>query len=81
MTRTQLRLKIGELILESNNMIWEKLEKLLKSGAIDLDAWEDNYVLPKLIMCAMAKEMQSQWKPLSNVKSHNNEIENFYAMM
>ena len=81
MTRTQLRLKIGELILESNNMIWEKLEKLLKSGAIDLDSWEDDYRLPKHIMCAMGREISFQWKPLSDDKKAKKQIDQFYNMM
>ena len=79
MTKQQLRQKFNELIRENNKMLREKLEKLLKSGAIDLNNWEDNYVLPKLVMCAMGKEISFQWKPLS--KDHKNEIENFYNMM
>lgn len=81
MTKKQLRKKMNELIRENNKMIKEKLEKLLKSGAIDLPFYEDNYLLPKLIMCAMAKETAFQFKPLSNQKEHQKDIENFYTMM
>ena len=81
MTRKQLKTKFNELLKENNKMVKEKLEKLLKSGAIDLPSWEDNYTLPKLIMCAMAKEMLHQWKPLSDKKMRSREIDNFYAMM
>lgn len=63
MTKTQLKRKVKELIKENNKMIEEKLEKLLKSGAINLPDYEDNYVLPKIFMCAIGKEMQFQWKP------------------
>ena len=81
MTRKELRKKFNELIKENNKMMKEKLEKLLKSGAIDMDPWEDDYVLPKMIMCAMAKEMHHQWKPLTNTKSREREINNFFTMM
>ena len=81
MTKQQLRQKTNELIRESNKMMREKLEKLLKSGAIELSAYSDDYVLPKLIMCAMSKELMHQWKPLSNQKERMREIDNFYAIM
>ena len=81
MTKKQLRKMFNGLIRENNEMMKAKLEKLLKSGAVDLPSWENNYVLPKLIMCAMSKEMYHQWKPLSDPKRWEREIKNFYHMM
>jgi len=79
MTKERLRGKFNKLIRENNKMMTEKFEKLLKSGAIDFAAWDDDFVLPKLIMTAMGKEMINQWRPFD--KRWSKEIENFYIMM
>jgi len=81
MTKRQLRKKFNEVIRENNKMIKEKFERLLKSGAIDLDSWQDDFRLPKLIMCAMGKETQHQWKPLYDHCRMMREVNNFYNMM
>ena len=81
MTKSELLKKFKELKKENNKMIDEKLEKLLKSGAINLPDWNQDFVLAKLIMCAMGKEMQHQWKPLHDSKKMMREVNNFYAMM
>jgi hypothetical protein len=62
-TREQFLEKVGELLPDLNTFIMEKAEKALKSGALDLEKYEDNYLLPKIFMYAMGKEIKDQYKP------------------
>ena len=66
MTKTQLKKKIKELIKQSNKSMIKNLDKIINSGAIDLTQYENNYILPKICICALFKEERFQYKPLSN---------------
>jgi hypothetical protein len=39
--------------------------KILLSGAIDLEAYENDYRLPKIVLCSALKEASFQYTPLS----------------
>lgn len=46
---------------------WDrKLDSLFNSGALDLEKYDDDYELPKIILCAMLKEMSYQYAPNSD---------------
>ena len=64
MTKKQFTKKFNELKRTTAARITELSDKALKSGAIDLDSWEDNYVLPKIVMTAICRELVNDWKPL-----------------
>jgi len=66
MTRTQFRKKVNELIRENNRLIKNRVEKLFKSGCVDLNDYDNDFRLPKMFMYAIGKEMQFQWKPLDD---------------
>ena len=65
MTKEQFLTKIDEMSDTTASDMREKARKLLKTGAIDLDAWENDYRFPKIVMCALSKEAAYQWQPLT----------------
>lgn len=66
MTRSQLRKKFRELKKENNKCLDILLERAIKSGALNVQCSEDNYMLPKIIMHACCKELSFQWRPLTD---------------
>lgn len=74
MTANQLRKKVKELQRENNKATLKRVEKIITSGAIDLDSWEDDFRLPKICMSAICKEMSNQWMPFGD--SDKKEVEN-----
>ena len=78
MTKAQLRKKYGELRRKTNTMLRDYLEAALKSGAFDLPSAEDNYRLPKNIMCAALKNASWQWGAFR--RSDDKEARNIYRM-
>lgn len=57
MTKEDCKKKIEEMSLNFRISLLAKSESLMKSGAIDFDAWEDGYSLPRIIMVAAAHEV------------------------
>ena len=65
MTKTQLRKKFRELKRNNNELMDELFEKALRSGAFEIKRYEDDFVLPRIIMSAICKQLHSQWEPLT----------------
>ena len=65
-TKRQLKTKTKELIKNSSKSMVENIDKAMASGAIDLNSYEDNYILPKILLCALLKEELHQYKPLGD---------------
>ena len=75
MTKTQFRKKFNELKKTSNKRMTELAEKALASGAINLESWEDDYRLPKVVMTAVCSSLEWDWSPTSN-KELEAEVKN-----
>jgi len=75
MTKKQYYKKCNELKREANKLIDDRIKKLLNSGAIELSNYDDNYILPKCVMCAIGKEIAFQFKP--HTKEGVKDVENF----
>ena len=65
MTKTQFRKRSKQLKRSVARLIDDRIEKALLSGCLDLDAYEDNFLLPKAFMSAVGKEIEFQFRPLS----------------
>lgn len=66
MDEKKFSLMFEELVTQLNRRLKEKALAALKSGAIDIDQWEANYRLPKLVMYACLKESTEQFRPLTS---------------
>jgi hypothetical protein len=67
MTREQFAAKYQELLDDKSFMEFfnSKAKSILLSGAIDLEHYENDYQLPKAVLCAVLKEASWQYMPFS----------------
>lgn len=79
MTKDQLIEKMEELLKTNKFEMEKRLKRVLKSGALDLDEYPDNYHLPKMLMSALCIEMSNQWK--SDNYKDNKTIKNLTIFM
>lgn len=63
-TKEQAEQKANELIDNSATYMKELVKKALSSGALDLNKYEDNFVLPKIIVHAALDTAKFQNRPL-----------------
>ena len=61
MTEKQFLEKVNEMLPDLNQLILEKAKKVFSSGAIDTEEYDNNYLLPKIFLCAMGKEISWQY--------------------
>ena len=64
MTKTQFKRKYRELVKQTADRLIEKGDSALRSGAIDPERFEDNYLLPKIVITAALKSSIYDWRPL-----------------
>lgn len=62
MTKEEFIMRVAEMIPDLTSLVMDRARKLMDSGAIDLEEWENNYRLPKIFMQAMGKEITAQYK-------------------
>jgi len=65
MTRTQFKKKIASMKRDVNKYIDEETIRLFKCGGVDPTSYEDDYILPKIILKAALKNLSFQYMPLS----------------
>ncbi len=74
MTKTQFRRRAKSLKKEVANLIDQRIEKVIQSGAVDFSKYENNYLLAKIFISAVGSEIEFQFKPLrpEDIKERNN---------
>jgi len=59
-------IKVEELWDQIKKAVLLKANDLLDSGALDLEQYSDeDYLLPKLLLCAAAQEIEDAYHPLT----------------
>lgn len=76
MTHTQAMRKIRSMLPEVREQIIIEAERLLKSGGVDLESYDDNFVLPKIVLVAAMHKASRQWSPLSWDKASQKTLKN-----
>ena len=59
--------------------VGDKIDKALNRGCIDLDAYQDDYVLPKIILNAIMMDLCDESKP--PLKKWQKEAKNIYKFL
>jgi len=78
MTKRQFIEKVKELIKVQNKTILEKAELIFELGGINLDNFENDFLLPKAFMTARDKRLADDWSPLTE---ESKEIANRIALL
>lgn len=79
MTKKQLQKKTRELIRESAANMRKNIEKAINSGAIDLDAYDDNYELPRIVLGALLRYESFQYK--MHTEEGRKQVNNLFDCM
>jgi len=64
-TKRQYMTKVRELLRTQNRTIVKRAEALWRSGAIEPSEFEDDYILPKAVVCVLDREAAESWRPMS----------------
>lgn len=70
--------KIDELKDKVNDLIDERAQKLIESGAVDFEGYENDFRLPMYFMVAMGAEIKTQFQPPRIDYKTSKEIRNIY---
>ena len=77
-TKENVREKLVDMIENDlPSILIEKVDILLDSGAIDFESYENNYLLPKLIMQALGSCMSRLYSNPYATAKEKKEIRNF----
>ena len=71
MTEKQLRAKLSECLKNDKEMIPQLIDRVIKSGCLNIEDAENNFILPKSMLCAIYKEMAYQYEPFSKEGKEN----------
>lgn len=85
MTKEQLIEKCSQLFAQVTENMPKDLDKLLNSGGVDYESADNDFILPKKILCTILMEEQFQYKPhgMNDKENRKNkkEIEIYYNMI
>jgi len=80
MTKQQLIEKVNDCLNSDKAHIQKSIEKAIASGCMDIEGAEDNFILPKDLLCAVYREMMWQYSPSDNQdRKRKRNIDNIYA--
>ena len=65
MTKTQLKKRVSSMKKDINQYIDKEAIRLFDSGGIDRDNYENDYLLPKIILTVALHNLSSQYYPHS----------------
>ncbi len=74
MEKALFREKVDAMIPDLIEGIRKECSRLYDCGGIEPGEWEDNYILPKTILCVAIESQIIQYKPLSKegIKAQRN---------
>ena len=75
MTEEQFKEKITEMANNSKSYLETEAIRLFHSGAVDARDYEDDYLLPKLILSVALENEAREYRPFS-VRDHRKELAN-----
>lgn len=65
MKKNELQERLDELIKKTGEFLTEETERLLKTGAVDINSFGNDYVLPKILLVVALQNASRQWGPRS----------------
>lgn len=80
-TKEQTREKVENLIVDIQKHMTERLEQIINSGAINFEEYNNDYILPKMIIQALLQKEQNLYqfpKGFYNERKLKKEVKNIY---
>ena len=88
--RAAIKRKIKYCIEKSLNAkeVNRMVDKIIASGVVNLESADDNWILPKNITCAIARQFYADWAPQKGKRDgkrgknvHEKAIDNIYTVL
>lgn len=64
MTKEEFNEKVSELLISVNDVVKYECYKLFKSGVIDVEKYDNDFVLPRIILNVALKKATTAHRPL-----------------
>lgn len=77
-TKENVRAKVIDILDDIRPHLERKLEILLDSGLITFEKEDDNWILQKDIVVAMAREVESQYSPLHPKRGYKKRLDKIF---
>lgn len=80
-TKEQTIEKVENLIVDIQKHMTERLEQIINSGAINFEEYNNDYILPKMIIQALLQKEQNLYqfpKGFYNERKLKKEVKNIY---
>ena len=78
-TKEQLKEKLLSMIEEANKGMIKNVDRILESGCIDWEEFENDYILPRICLNALLKEEEFQFKLHEPTRKEKKLMESLYA--
>jgi hypothetical protein len=75
-TADQIHAKITEMCAKAPETIHAEVDRLLKDGACDLEAAQDDFRLPKLLYVVALRYLAEQYTPLDHDRCARRALKN-----
>ena len=77
MTKEQFKQRFEKLLPAVVQGLKNRANKAIASGALNLEEAEDDFRLPKIVLCAALKSEASAWRPLGEVSDDEHNLAHF----
>lgn len=64
MTQYEFDGKIKELLFDVNSELYKEMHRLFKCGGVEPEQYEDNYLLPKMLLTAALGKIVNAYAPM-----------------
>jgi L-asparaginase II len=75
-THEQVHTKVHEMMQSLQSQVHDEVERLLVSGALDLEEASDDFRIPKLVYAATLRYLSTQYEPMAYDKSGQKTYKN-----
>jgi len=78
MTKKEFNISLEVLLARDKDYLLKECNRLFECGGIDPEEFENDYILPKIILTVALKNLSWQYRPLSPLgKAQAKNLENF----
>jgi hypothetical protein len=77
MEEVNFKQKVKEMSVDCIKYIEKEADRLFNCGGIDTSSYENNYLLPKIILYVALRNLAEQYRPLSNAKKEADNLLHF----
>lgn len=80
-TKEEILSKVDSLLENSTNEIKKHIERVLETGCLNLNEYENNWILPKLLVSSAYGKMQRSFEPPKDNRKLKKELKNINYFM